>query len=80
MLTDGNLPEGTGLVVESGGTVVEGYLVVVVGRAAHELLQLVEHGLLARQQILLVAAAVVEQVEVQRLVDECQCLFLIVER
>ena len=46
---------------------------------AHELLQLVERGLLARQQILLVAAAVVELVEPQRLVDECQCLFFLVE-
>ena len=30
MLADGNLPEGAGLVVESGGTVVKGYLVVIV--------------------------------------------------
>ena len=67
----GHRPDVDGFVVESGLHVVESQFVVVLATLAQQLLQLLQQVLVLGQQPLLVANAVVETVQGQRLLDEC---------
>lgn len=73
-LSYGQVPQGCSLFKASGGAVVQGYLVIVVGLAAHQLGESGQGCLAIIYKVLLIEAAEVEAVYGQGVVYQAQGL------
>ena len=71
-----HLPDSLRLLHPCCGEIVERQLVIVLGQSLHQLFQFFQKRSVAREQILLIAAAIVEEVGSESLAAQLQGLFL----